>query len=109
MPHIAQTAPKIILKFFLTCFLQVNEKVQEIRTDDPSYLETRIQVDRQEVEEYFGKDGFICECYAHSYSNSDSQDIVKSDSAKVEIASKKRFFGNKLVFIIFAMVAFVFH
>lgn len=57
------------------------------------YVETRIHINRQEVEEYFGKDGFICECFVYSNSNQ----VLKSDPVKIQIARKYITIINKKI------------
>ncbi len=51
------------------------------------YHEASIPVNRKEVEEYFGFDGFRCDCKA-SVSRDEEESAVRSDSATVKIACK---------------------
>lgn len=71
-----------------------NKQGLDVATNAP-YLETRIFVHRQEVEEFFGSQGFSCECYAYGGSNPGGAAVrtagVKSDPAFVKIARKFRF------------------
>ena len=46
-------------------------------------LEVKLDVSRNEVEEYFGMDGYGCECYAWS-----SQGLTKSRRAVIRVACK---------------------
>lgn len=53
------------------------------------YLQTSIDVMREEVEEYFGADGYWCECHAWNHVGGTSQpDSEKSRRGLVQIACK---------------------
>lgn len=52
-------------------------------------LHTSIFVSREEVEEYFGSDGYWCECYASDLkAETPGANIVKSKRGFVELACK---------------------
>ena len=52
-------------------------------------LTTSIYVSREEVEDYFGSDGYWCECYASDHkAETPGANIVKSKRGIVELACK---------------------
>ena len=79
------------------CFLQVPVKHQtNLELIDPvtgrKTLQSSIEVTRDEVEDYYGDDGYWCECYAwNTVQGSSNPQHVKSTRAQIEAACKSPF------------------
>nr|KAG5709520.1 hypothetical protein BaRGS_023202 [Batillaria attramentaria] len=56
-------------------------------------LQSSIEVTREEVDDYYGEDGYWCECYAwNTVQGSSNPQHVKSTRAQIEVAHLKRRF-----------------
>ncbi|GFR84416.1 netrin receptor unc-5 [Elysia marginata] len=71
---------------------QTNREMVDSRTRRKT-LESTIQVTKEEVSDYFGSEGFVCECFAYNnVQGSSTPGTVKSKKGLVEVANlKKRF------------------